>query len=146
MHRLVAVVGLCSVLIVPVLSVERTHSERPLKLAELEAAAEITRDAKGIAHIQAENLHDLYFVQGYVHAGDRLFQMDFSRRQASGTLAELLGSAALATVIVRLLLLMLVRNSRTAASTSLRSAARRARVASSLSTPLKRNVRSSRDR
>ena len=97
MHRLVAVVGLCSVLIVPVLSVHRPDSERPLKLAELEAAAEITRDAKGIAHIQAENLHDLYFVQGYVHAGDRLFQMDFSRRQASGTLAELLGPAALAT-------------------------------------------------
>ncbi|MGE5134752.1 MAG: penicillin acylase family protein, partial [Gemmatimonadota bacterium] len=40
-------------------------------------------------------LHDVFFLQGWVHARDRLFQMDVSRRQPSGTLAELLGSAAL---------------------------------------------------
>jgi penicillin amidase len=55
----------------------------------------ITRDAFGIAHVHASNQHDLYFLQGWVHADDRLFQMDVSRRQASGTLAELLGPAAL---------------------------------------------------
>jgi penicillin amidase len=46
--------------------------------------------------VRAGNNHDLYFMQGYVHAQDRLFQMDVSRRIASDTLAELLGPAALA--------------------------------------------------
>ena len=66
----------------------------PGRLPGLHAAAEITRDTSGIAHIRAGNEHDLFFLQGYVHAQDRLFQMDTARRQASGTLAELLGPAA----------------------------------------------------
>ncbi len=69
----------------------------PVKLPELKAAASITRDVHGIAHIRANNEHDLFFLQGYVHAKDRLFQMDASRRRASGTLAELLGQGALAS-------------------------------------------------
>ncbi|MDZ7651500.1 MAG: penicillin acylase family protein [Burkholderiaceae bacterium] len=68
----------------------------PSKLAGLQAAAQVSRDTYGIAHIKAGNDHDLYFMQGWVHAQDRLFQMDYNRRQASGTLAELLGPAALA--------------------------------------------------
>lgn len=60
----------------------------------LTAPAAVVRDADGIAHIQAANEYDLLFLQGWVHAGDRLFQMDVSRRQASGTLAELLGADA----------------------------------------------------
>ena len=71
------------------------HQGSPSKLAGLQAATEVDRDVFGIAHIRAGNDHDLYFMQGYVHAQDRLFQMDVSRRQASGTLAELLGPAAL---------------------------------------------------
>jgi penicillin amidase len=55
----------------------------------------IIRDTYGISHIHAQNEHDLFFMQGYIHAQDRLFQMDISRRQASGTLAELLGPAVL---------------------------------------------------
>jgi penicillin amidase len=69
---------------------------QPSRLKGLTAAATISRDIYGIAHIKAGNDHDLYFLQGYVHAQDRLFQMDVNRRQASGTLAELLGPAALA--------------------------------------------------
>jgi penicillin amidase len=45
--------------------------------------------------VVAQNDHDVYFVAGYLHAQDRLFQMDQTRRVASGTLAELLGAAAL---------------------------------------------------
>ena len=41
------------------------------------------------------NEHDLFFMQGFVHAEDRLFRMDLLRRQAAGTLAELLGRDAL---------------------------------------------------
>jgi len=55
----------------------------------------VTRDLDGIAHVSAFNEHDMFFMQGWVHARDRLFQMDTNRRQASGTLAELLGAKAL---------------------------------------------------
>ncbi len=72
-------------------------SDQPIALKGLKDAARITRDVNGIAHIKATNEHDLFFLQGYVHAQDRLFQMDLTRRQASGTLAEVLGSAALPT-------------------------------------------------
>ena len=57
--------------------------------------ATITRDVHGVAHISASSLHDALYLNGWVHAQDRLFQMDVTRRQASGTLAELLGRAAL---------------------------------------------------
>src|SRR5258708_26859990 len=68
----------------------------PLRMPQLTAAAQISRDAFGLAHIAAQNEHDLFFLRGRVHAQDRLFQMDVSRRLAAGTLAELLGSGALA--------------------------------------------------
>lgn len=68
----------------------------PVRLPGLRAAASITRDTNDIAHVRAHSDHDLFFLQGYLHAQDRLFQMDVSRREASGTLAELVGSGALA--------------------------------------------------
>jgi penicillin amidase len=89
--------AICSLLFVTVVSVDSPHAGPPVALSGLTAAAEITRDTKGIAHIQADNPHDLYFLQGYVHAQDRFFQMDFLRHQANGTIAELVGSAALPT-------------------------------------------------
>lgn len=59
----------------------------------------VTREANGIPHVFAFNKHDLLFLNGWLHAQDRFFQMDMNRRQASGTMAEVLGSAALATDI-----------------------------------------------
>jgi penicillin amidase len=56
---------------------------------------QITRDGNGIAHIRAFTDYDAVFLNGWVHAQDRLFQMDENRRTASGTLAELLGPASL---------------------------------------------------
>jgi penicillin amidase len=67
----------------------------PQHLAGLREAATISVDSEGISHVRAKNEHDLYFLQGWVHAHERLFQMDYNRRLASGTLAELLGTAAL---------------------------------------------------
>jgi penicillin amidase len=67
-----------------------------LELPGLSDKAEIVRDAQGIAHIRASNPEDLYYLQGWVHAQDRLFQMDLTRRQPSGTLAELFGPSSLA--------------------------------------------------
>ena len=52
----------------------------------------VARDQFGIAHINAENLADAAFVQGYVMAHDRLPQMDILRRFGAGTLAELFGT------------------------------------------------------
>ncbi len=68
----------------------------PIRIPELRAAASVATDAEGIPLIKAQNEHDLAFLQGYAHARDRFFQMDFSRRGASGTVAELVGQAALA--------------------------------------------------
>ncbi|HEX6203862.1 MAG TPA: penicillin acylase family protein, partial [Thermoanaerobaculia bacterium] len=68
-----------------------------LRLPGLEREARLVRDVRGIPHLWASNEHDLYFLQGWVHAEDRLFQMDLTRRQASGTLAELFGPPALAS-------------------------------------------------
>ena len=55
----------------------------------------LLQDGDGIRHIFAQDAHDLFLAQGWAHARDRLFQMDMLRRQASGTLAELVGPAAL---------------------------------------------------
>jgi len=66
-----------------------------LRLARLEAEVAVVRDRSGVAHIYARSDHDVYFTHGYIHAADRFFQMDAARRQASGTLAELLGPSAL---------------------------------------------------
>ena len=68
-----------------------------LSLAGLIAAVEIIRDAWGIPHIYAANTHDLFLAQGYVHAQDRLWQMEVNRRTASGHLSELFGELALDT-------------------------------------------------
>jgi penicillin G amidase len=57
---------------------------------------EVYRDKWGISHVFAQSNADLFFVQGYVTASDRLFNMDFNRRQASGRLAEVFGKALVA--------------------------------------------------
>ncbi len=49
------------------------------------------RDSAGVNHIYAKNEHDLFFAQGYCAARDRLFQFEVWRRQATGTVAEILG-------------------------------------------------------
>lgn len=63
----------------------------------LEESVAVVRDEIGVPHIRAETDADLYRAQGYVQAQDRLFQMDLSRRQASGRLAEVIGEAAIDT-------------------------------------------------
>lgn len=62
-----------------------------LEIPGLERPVEILRDRWGIAHIYAETEHDLFFAQGFSAARDRLFQFEIWRRQATGTVAEILG-------------------------------------------------------
>jgi penicillin G amidase len=60
-------------------------------LPGLQRPVTVIRDSMGIPHIRAENLEDLFFAQGFVHAQDRLWQMDMYHRTFSGRLSEILG-------------------------------------------------------
>lgn len=62
----------------------------------LKAAGTIAYDAEGVPTVTAATDEDAAWLMGYAHARDRFFQMDLLRRSASGTLAELVGSAGLA--------------------------------------------------
>lgn len=59
--------------------------------APLRHGATINRDSRGIPHIEANDPYDLFFAHGYAQAQDRLWQLDFLRRQAHGTLSEIFG-------------------------------------------------------
>ena len=61
-----------------------------VKLKGLISNVVIIRDKWGVPHIYANDIHDLLFAQGFIHAQDRLWQMDFQRRVASGRLSEIL--------------------------------------------------------
>ena len=61
----------------------------------ISAAVEIIRDTDGIPHIFASSVEDVAFGQGFVHAQDRLWQMELSRRIGAGRLSEFAGKAAI---------------------------------------------------
>ncbi|GMQ78877.1 MAG: penicillin acylase family protein [Anaerolineae bacterium] len=63
----------------------------------LEKEVIVERDRWGVPSIYSAERRDLFFAQGFVHAQDRLWQMDINRRAASGRLAEILGQEALET-------------------------------------------------
>src|SRR5512139_434967 len=67
------------------------------KVPGLTAPVEVIRDRWGIPHIYASNTPDVFFAQGFVHAQDRLWQMELNRRTATGRLSELFGEVALDT-------------------------------------------------
>jgi len=64
--------------------------------APVNAAATVRRDARGVPHIEASSWQDAIFLQGFVTAQDRLWQMDVLRRFGGGELAAVFGPAALA--------------------------------------------------
>ncbi len=66
-----------------------------LRVPGLAQPVEIRKDRWGISHIYARSEPDLFFAQGWSAARDRLFQFELWRRQATGTLAEVLGPRAL---------------------------------------------------
>ncbi|MBX3413995.1 MAG: penicillin acylase family protein [Pirellulales bacterium] len=69
-------------------------------LAGLGERADVYFDTHGIPHLYARSWTDAARALGYVHASDRLWQMDVLRRRASGTLAEILGPGALGSDIM----------------------------------------------
>jgi penicillin amidase len=72
-------------------SFARPGSGPATMLPGLQQPVRVIRDGSGIPHVYALSDHDAFFMNGYLEAQDRFFQMDVSRRQASGTLAEMLG-------------------------------------------------------
>ena len=73
------------------------RTEGQVGLAGLDGRVEVVRDVDGVPHIFAATDHDAFFALGYVHAQDRMWQMEMQRRIGSGRLAEILGEAALDT-------------------------------------------------
>jgi len=71
------------------------QTDGELTIAGLDNTVDIYRDEMGIPHIYASTTHDLFFAQGYVHAQERFWQMDFWRHVGSGRLSEMLGKDAL---------------------------------------------------
>ncbi len=63
----------------------------------LSQPVEIVRDEYGVAHIYAHNAEDLFFAEGYVHAQERFWQMEFRRRLGAGRLSEIFGETTLST-------------------------------------------------
>lgn len=78
------------------------HTKQPVRnglvtLQKLSAPVSVTYDERGVPHLQALSEPDLYRALGYVHAQDRLFQMEMVRRLAQGELSEILGPKLLET-------------------------------------------------
>jgi len=71
------------------------QTDGTISVPGLQAEVRVLRDEWGIPQIYAQNNHDLFFAQGYVHAQDRFWQMEFWRRIGMGRLAEILGDSAL---------------------------------------------------
>ncbi len=68
-----------------------------ISVTGLDRPVEILRDSWGVPHIYAQNEHDLFLAQGFVHAQDRLFQLDINRRVGSGKISEIVGRGGLLT-------------------------------------------------
>jgi penicillin amidase len=68
-----------------------------VKISGLSDAVTVQRDDAGIPQISASNSHDLFMAEGYVHAQDRFWEMDFRRHVTAGRLAELFGKSQVGT-------------------------------------------------
>lgn len=66
-----------------------------IRLAGLQGPVQVVRDRYAVPHIRAGSAHDAWFALGFVHAQDRLWQMEFARRAGQGRLAEVLGASGL---------------------------------------------------
>ncbi|WP_200938367.1 penicillin acylase family protein [Aeromicrobium sp. Root472D3] len=68
-----------------------------VQISALKGDVTVQRDGRGVPQIYADTPEDLFLAQGYVHAQDRFYEMDFRRHVTAGRLAELVGDAALDT-------------------------------------------------
>ena len=84
---------LVAVAITAVVTIRRPFPQQNgrLELPGLTSEVEVIRDEYGVPHIYADNEYDLMFAQGYVHAQDRFWQMEFWRHISSGRISEIIG-------------------------------------------------------
>lgn len=94
-HPVVAIAAALLLAVATSLAPAAAQETETLRLEGLDRPVEILKVRWGIAHIYAETEHDLFFAQGWSAARDRLFQLEIWRRQATGTVAEILGERAL---------------------------------------------------
>lgn len=92
---LLIVVALVAGSVGAVTAVSQPATSGTLAVDGLHGPVRVDRDVNGIAQITADDSHDLFFAQGWVHASERLWQMEVWRKAGAGRLAEILGSAAL---------------------------------------------------
>jgi len=88
-------VVLAAVALAIALTASLPRREGEARVPRLSAPVTIELDAAATPRIRAETLEDAYRAQGFLHAQERFFQMDLSRRSAAGELAELVGPQAL---------------------------------------------------
>lgn len=93
-HKTFLALVLATLVFFPVWELEAADSTY-IRIKGLQKPVIIRMDAWGVAHIEAQTEMDLFFAQGYQAAKDRLFQFEIFRRQATGTVAEILGSREL---------------------------------------------------
>lgn len=95
----VAVVGVAAVggLLAWVNGRAQPQMSGTLRAPGLAAPVEVIRDETGIAHIYADTPDDLFFAQGFVHASERMWQMDVFRHIGAGRVSELFGKSQLDT-------------------------------------------------
>lgn len=101
---IIAVLGVLLVLVLVAIGLWSWYSRQAfpqtkgeIAVTGIQSQVEIVRDEFGVAHIYAQNAHDLFFAEGFVHAQERFWQMEFQRRVAAGRMAEIFGETALET-------------------------------------------------
>jgi penicillin amidase len=92
---IVLVLALGSLSSVGIATVRQSFPETSgrLMVSGLKGTVEVLRDSYGVPQIYADNPEDLFLAQGYIHAQDRFFEMDFRRHLAAGRLSELFGES-----------------------------------------------------
>jgi penicillin amidase len=105
MTRILKKLGLVLILLIAALisalfwyrSASQPQIDGRLTISGLTSKVDIVRDAEAIPHIYAGSTDDAYFALGFVHAQDRLWQLEMNRRIPAGRMAEILGPSALDT-------------------------------------------------
>jgi len=92
-----SILGSIAIIIVLYIDSFEPEYSNHIKINGIQERTEVLFDEYGIPHIYAENEQDLFFTFGYVHAMERLFQMEMIRRLGSGRLAEILGEELIET-------------------------------------------------
>ncbi len=92
---LIVLIILLDITVYMFLKASLPENEGDICISGVESKVEILFDGKGIPQIWAENENDAWFAVGWLHAGDRLFQMELTRRVANGRLSELFGEITL---------------------------------------------------